>query len=164
MDYLVEQFSRCSIKNDTPKEINNCEYCGRTQPIFLSAPYCDFIGVFICDDIKCKSRAMGDIYGYCIHNSHYPLTPSIISKFFKNMKVYNSDGFAVDGWSIRPYSFTRIEENEIIVIITNDPEFMFDEGSHSFVVTLRKLCEWNSLNIQDILNYLKHELDNFVFF
>jgi hypothetical protein len=83
MDNLTEQLSRCSIRNVTIKEINNCQYCGKNQPHFLSAPYCNFIGVFICDDIICKSHAIQDIYEYCVHNSHYPFTSNIISKFFK---------------------------------------------------------------------------------
>ena len=163
MDYLSEQLSRWSIRDVKIKEINNCQYCGKNQLYFLSAPYCDFIGIFICDDIRCKSCAAGNIYEYCLHNFHYPLTSNIILKFFKNMKVYNSDGLIINNWHIKPYSLTCIEENEIAVNITNDPEFMFDEGSQSFVITLKELCQWNLLDIQDVINDLKQELDNFVF-
>jgi hypothetical protein len=77
--------------------------------------------------------------------------------------VYSSDGFVINGWSIKPYSFARIEENEIVVTVTNDPEFMFDEVPQSVEVTLRELCHWNLLNVQDVFNDLEQELDNFIF-
>jgi hypothetical protein len=79
------------------------------------------------------------------------------------MKVCNSDGFVISGWSIKPYSFTHIEENEIVVTVTNDPEFMFDEVPQSVEVTLRELCYWNLLNVHDVFNDMRQELDNFIF-
>lgn len=157
MDDLISRLSRCSIKShDSMREINSCEYCGQNISEFISAPYCDFIGIFVCGKPKCKSYAMGDIYEYCIMNSHYPITPNIISKFFNDMTILHPNGYIINNLSARPYSFTYIENKEIIIVVAND-------GSNSFVVPLEKICEWNNLDMQIILSGLKHELDNFDF-
>lgn len=106
MDFLVEKFSQCSIKYAKSADLNNCQYCKKNMPHFLSAPYCDFIGIFMCDSNECKSRAMADIYEYCICNFHYPLTPNFISKFPPNIKIRCSNGSVTENWSIMPHSFS----------------------------------------------------------
>jgi len=153
-DYLVEQFSRFSLTNIQSKkcnEYNNCQYCGRTQQNFSFAPHCNFIGIFTCDNIKCKNYAKKNIYEYCIQNSRYPLTENIISKFFNNIFC---------GWYVLPFSFTYIEEGNIVLTITNYPEF--SPESRKCKVSLNYLCQLNSLDINEVINDLQLELHNLI--